>query len=92
MPVQLLIVKSIAQFFELYMIILVVRILLTWFQSMSWANQVASFLSPMTDPYLNIFRSFIPAVGGLDFSPIIAIFVLQILAQLFVTAASSIVL
>ena len=91
MPVQLLIVKSIAQFFELYMILIVVRILLTWFQSMNWANQVASFLSPITDPYLNIFRSFIPPVGGLDFSPIIAIFVLQILARLFIAAASSLV-
>ncbi len=91
MPVQLLIVKSIAQFFELYMILLVVRILLTWFQTFNWANQVASFLSPITDPYLNIFRSFIPPLGGLDFSPIIAIFVLQILAQLFVSAAGSLV-
>ncbi|NEP08837.1 MAG: YggT family protein [Symploca sp. SIO1A3] len=90
MPAQLLI-ASIAQFFELYMILLVVRILLTWFQTFNWANQVASFLSPITDPYLNIFRSFIPPLGGLDFSPIIAIFVLQIVSELFTSAARSLV-
>ena len=88
---QQLLITSIAQFLELYMILLVVRILLTWFQTFNWANQVAAFLSPITDPYLNIFRSFIPPLGGLDFSPIIAIFVLQILSGLFVSAASSLV-
>jgi YggT family protein len=46
-------------------------------------NQIASTLSPITDPYLNLFRSIIPPLGGLDISPILAIFVLQILAGLF---------
>jgi YggT family protein len=34
----------------------------------------------LTDPYLNVFRSIIPPLGGIDFSAIIAIFLLQIVA------------
>jgi YggT family protein len=45
-------------------------------------NQVEAFLSPITDPYLNIFRSFIPPLGGLDISPILAIIVLNLVASL----------
>jgi YggT family protein len=78
-----LLTNSLANFLQIYLILIIVRILLTWFQTVGWANQVASFLSPITDPYLNIFRSFIPPIGGLDLSPILAIFVLQIVAGLF---------
>jgi YggT family protein len=38
-----------------------------------------SILSQLTDPYLNIFRNIIPPLGGLDFSPILAILLLQLL-------------
>ncbi|MCZ0905328.1 YggT family protein, partial [Microcoleus sp. HI-ES] len=34
-------------------------------------------LSQLTDPDLNLFRSIIPPLGGIDFSPLIAFFVLQ---------------
>ncbi|NEO33352.1 MAG: YggT family protein [Symploca sp. SIO3C6] len=78
-----LLTASLAQFLQLYMILIFVRILLSWFQTVDWVNQVASFLSPITDPYLNIFRSFIPPLGGLDLSPILAIMVLQLVARLF---------
>ncbi|AOY81119.1 YggT family protein [Moorena producens JHB] len=78
-----LLTSTLQSFIQIYLVLLIVRILLTWFQTMDWANQIASVLSPITDPYLNIFRSFIPPLGGIDFSPILAIFVLQIVAGLF---------
>ncbi|NEO18804.1 MAG: YggT family protein [Moorea sp. SIOASIH] len=78
-----LLTSTLQSFIQIYLVLLIVRILLTWFQTMDWANQVASVLSPITDPYLNIFRSFIPPLGGIDFSPILAIFLLQIVAGLF---------
>ncbi len=77
-----LLTTSVANFLNIYLLLLFVRILLTWFQTANWANQVTSFLSPITDPYLNIFRSFIPPLGGMDISPILAILVLQIVAGL----------
>lgn len=78
-----LLTETLSNFLNLYVTLLIVRILLTWFQGMDWANQVAGVLSPVTDPYLNIFRSFIPPLGGIDLSPILAILCLQIIAGLF---------
>lgn len=78
-----LLTNSLANFLNIYVLLVIVRILLTWFPTVTWMNQVEAFLSPITDPYLNIFRSFIPPLGGLDISPILAILVLQVVAQLF---------
>jgi YggT family protein len=69
------------RFIGIYTVLLIVRILLSWFQTADWANQAISFLSPVTDPYLNIFRSFIPPLGGIDLSPMLAIFLLQIVGN-----------
>jgi YggT family protein len=78
-----LLTNSLANFLDIYLLLIFVRILLTWFPTIEWMNQVAGFLSPITDPYLNIFRSFIPPIGGLDLSPLLAIIVLRLIAGLF---------
>jgi YggT family protein len=44
-----------------------------------WSDAVLNFLRDVSDPYLRLFRRFIPAVGMFDFSPIIAILVLFLL-------------
>ena len=72
-----LIVTSLVSFLQIYSVLLIVRILLSWFQTMEWAGQIISLLSPITDPYLNIFRSIIPPLGGIDISAIAALFLLQ---------------
>lgn len=77
-----LVTSTLANFLTIYFYLLIVRILLTWFPTVEWMNQVQSFLSPITDPYLNIFRSFIPPIGGMDLSPILAILVLQLVTGL----------
>ena len=59
-----------------YLAIIVVRLLLTWFPNIDWMQRIVGFLSPITDPYLNLFR-FVPPVGGLDLSPMLAILALQ---------------
>ncbi len=87
-PTELL-TQSLARFLQIYIVLVLIRVALTWFRSIDWMNQIESFLSPITDPYLNIFRSFIPPLGGLDLSPILAIIVLQVLAGLFVSLAPS---
>ena len=81
-----LILASIVKFLEIYGYILIVRILLSWFQGAEWAFNIISFLSPITDPYLNIFRSIIPPLGGIDFSAILAILALQLLQSLFASS------
>ena len=76
-----LLTDSLASFINIYLILIFIRILLSWFQTAEWAYQAMAFLSPITDPYLNIFRSFIPPLGGLDISPILAILVLSFVGQ-----------
>mgnify|MGYP000559514789 CR=1 FL=1 len=80
-PAELLI-NTLSNFLQIYSLLLIIRILLTWFPTVDWMNQLAGFLSPITDPYLDIFRSFIPPIGGMDFSPMLAILVIQILSGL----------
>jgi YggT family protein len=45
-------------------------------------NAVLSFLRDVCEPYLSIFRRFIPPLGPLDLSPVIAIFLLQLIGRL----------
>lgn len=78
----LLLAQTLSSFIQIYLLLIFVRILLSWFQTADWAYQAMSFLSPITDPYLNIFRSFIPPLGGLDISPILAIIVLQFVGSM----------
>ncbi|HEY9794264.1 MAG TPA: YggT family protein [Leptolyngbyaceae cyanobacterium] len=89
MSLQVLLTETLATSLNIYLLLIFVRILLTWFPTVEWMNQVASGLSPITDPYLNVFRSFIPPIGGLDLSPFLAIFVLQFVAQILGSLAST---
>jgi YggT family protein len=45
------------------------------------------FLRDVCEPFLRIFRRVIPSFGGIDFSPILAILVLQIINSLVVQGA-----
>ena len=43
-----------------------------------WSSAIIGFLREVCEPYLGFFRRFIPPLGPIDLSPIVAIFVLQI--------------
>ncbi|MBW4515334.1 MAG: YggT family protein [Timaviella obliquedivisa GSE-PSE-MK23-08B] len=75
-----LIASSLAQFLQIYIVLLIIRILLTWFPTVDWSTPPFSWLSQITDPYLNLFRSIIPPLGGMDFSPMLAILLLQVVS------------
>ncbi|HEV3284865.1 MAG TPA: YggT family protein [Solirubrobacteraceae bacterium] len=45
---------------------------------------ILQFLRDICEPFLRIFRRILPTFGGLDFSPILAIFTLQIINRLVV--------
>ena len=74
-----LLVTTLATFIGIYSSLLFIRVLLSWFPNINWYNQPFVALSQITDPYLNLFRSIIPPLGGMDFSPILAFIPLQIL-------------
>jgi uncharacterized protein YggT (Ycf19 family) len=51
-----------------------------------YSDAVLNFLRDVSEPYLRLFRRFIPPVGAIDFSPMIAIFVLVIVSRFVVSA------
>jgi YggT family protein len=74
-----------------YLILIFIRILMSWIPRMPYNRYLAAFLkfvSDVTDPYLNLFRRILPPVrmggAGLDLSPIVATFVLIIVGQIVV--------
>jgi len=68
-----------------YVVLIFINILLSWIPRIPY-NRVLSaaigFVKDVTDPYLNLFRRFLPPLklggGALDLSPIVATFVLLI--------------
>jgi YggT family protein len=45
------------------------------------SDAILGFLRDVSEPYLRLFRRFIPSVGMLDFSPIVALIVLQVVGR-----------
>jgi len=48
-------------------------------------NAVLEFLRDVSEPFLRIFRSFIPMIGPLDLSPIVALLTLNIVGAVVVS-------
>jgi len=71
-----LLLTIVSRLFQLYELAIVVFILMSWFPG-AYNSGVGQFLGRICEPFLSIFRRFIPAIGGIDFSPIIALLVLQ---------------
>ena len=80
-----MITRVVNQLFYFYYILIILRIFLSWIQTIDWEQQPYAWLRSITDPFLNIFRGIIPPIGGmLDISPILAIVLLQIMQGLIV--------
>jgi YggT family protein len=77
-----LLFTTLATFITFYSYLLIIRVLLTWFPTIDWYNQPFAALGQITDPYLNLFRSIIPPLGGMDFSPILAFLALNLAGDL----------
>lgn len=75
----------IEKFLYFYSILIVLRIFMSWLPSIDWDAQPMKAIRISTDAYLDIFRAFIPPLGGLDFSPIVALLVLSVIQGLFST-------
>jgi YggT family protein len=81
--------------FYVYVLIIFVYIALNWLFAAGvrppysrWSDAILTFLRDTSEPYLRLFRRFIPTVGMFDFSPMIAIIVLYFLRTIIVNAIS----
>jgi YggT family protein len=88
MNVLVFLLQVLAQTLSIYLLVLLVRVLLSWFPNLDWSNPVLSGVSAITDPYLNAFRGLIPPIGGLDLSALIAFIALQFAQSLLQMSAA----
>ena len=79
--------------FEVYIVVIFLYILLNLLFSFGmrlpysrWSDALLNFLRDCAEPYLSVFRKFIPPLGAFDFSPIIGIILLYIVQSLVVNA------
>jgi YggT family protein len=71
-----------------YIVLIFIRILMTYFRSIPyyrWLDITLRFVTEVTDPWLNLFRRFIPPIrmgpAAIDLTPMIAVFVLIVLGR-----------
>lgn len=79
-----------------YIVLIFIHILLTMLFSFGmrmpyarWTEAVLSFLRDVCDPYLRLFRRFIPQFGAFDLSPMVAIIVLYVIRIVIVSLITS---
>ena len=83
--------SSLARFVEVfiivYILLLFAYILTSWVRLPynPWLNRVQRFLYDVCDPYLRIFRRFLPPLGPLDLSPMVAVVTLLIVQRVLVS-------
>ena len=76
-----------------YSIIIVVHVLAQMIFSLGgrvpysrWSDAILGFLRDVSEPYLGLFRRFLPMLGPVDISPIIGLLVLYLVGGLVVRA------
>ena len=67
--------------FTIYSVAIIVRSLLPWFR-ISYYRPLMRFLIQITEPVLAPLRRYIRPVGGLDFTPMVALLLLWFLERL----------
>ncbi|MDO4814414.1 MAG: YggT family protein [Gemella sp.] len=83
-------INFVAYTFGFYRFALIIFILSSWFPGAK-ENFIIKFLEDICEPYLALFRKILPPIATLDFSPIVAIFALDILERVilsFITGTS----
>ncbi len=77
--------------FLVYIILILINVLISWVPRMPYNRALRAtldFVKETTDPYLNLFRRFLPPIGGggmaLDLSPMIGVILLFITRALVV--------
>lgn len=68
-------------FLYIYMLLIFLYILTSWVRLPYnvWLNRIQRFLYDVCEPYLRLFRRFLPPLGPLDLSPVVAVIVLVVL-------------
>ena len=75
--------RGIAGFLKFYIVMLTLRVYLTWFPNINFYSQPFDTLGRMTDPYLRLFRGILHPLLGFDLSPLLGFSLLTFLVDVF---------
>lgn len=74
----MIIIYYLLMFFEL---VLLARVLLSWFPNFDRNNPIIRFIYQVTEPVLSPIRNALPQTGMVDFSPLIVFLIISVLMQ-----------
>jgi YggT family protein len=74
----LFIFDTLSLIITLLTVMLIIQAVLSWIQPQS---HVQYFLHQLSDPLLRPIRNFMPLIGGIDVSPLVALLILQVLSM-----------
>ncbi|MCR2820796.1 YggT family protein [Lederbergia panacisoli] len=74
------IINLISTAISLYSWVLIIYILMSWFPN-SRETSFGQLLAKICEPYLEPFRRFVPPIGMIDISPLVAFFVLNLASR-----------
>ena len=80
----LFLINFVDLFFNILTWAIIIRVLLTWIPGLNPYNPIVRFLASITDPILEPARRVIPPIGMIDISPIVVLFVLQLVREFLV--------
>ena len=70
---------------QLYTLVLLARIILSWFPKVDRSNPIIQFIYNVTEPVLEPVRRALPPMGGLDLSPIVVFFGIHLLRRILLS-------
>ncbi len=62
-------------------LLLIARVLMSWFPNLDYRNPLVRFLYDVTEPFLRPLRQLVPPQGGFDLSPLIAFVILFFISR-----------
>ncbi|HJA01683.1 MAG TPA: YggT family protein [Candidatus Collinsella stercoripullorum] len=78
------VIQVISTLVGFYEMLIIARVILSWVpvRQGGLLYDIVAVLDSVTGPYLNLFRRIIPPMGGVDFSPVIALLALNLAERL----------
>lgn len=82
--------RFVSVFVGVYILLIFAYVLMSWIRPPLSLMPVVRFLDEVCGPYIRIFRRFLPPLGPIDLSPIVAVFSLFIVERLINALVESI--
>ena len=79
---MLMLVSFVNRVLYFYQMLIFVWVIMSWIPVREGLlEDIYSVLDQLCEPYVGIFRRFLPPFGGLDFSPVVAVLLLSLLSR-----------